>query len=130
MTGELFRANRYRRNEMPQDALDRIDGDAPNSKEPQNVVDAKSIKVVAHLGESLFPPGEAVFLHVSPVVSRKAPVLSLCGESVWRGACLHLHVIKLGLLPGIHAETGHADGDVTLQHHPFAARIFSRRPQL
>src|SRR6516162_8599853 len=91
--GELVNVDWKRRHEMSEDAFHRIDRDAPNAKEPKDMVDSESIEIFSHLRKAMFPPGITIGLHSRPIISRKAPVLPLDAEGVrWR-AGLHIHPI-------------------------------------
>ena len=49
------------------------------------MIDSESVKIIAHLNESLVPPFKIIYRHLFPIVSGKAPILSFDGKIIrWR----------------------------------------------
>ena len=125
-----LRFNRNRRNEIAEDAFDRVRRAAPDAEKSKNVVNAERVEIISHLREPLLPPRETVGGHARPVVSREAPVLALRGEGIRRRAGLQVHVKQLRLLPRIRAVPIHANGEVALQNESGGMHMRRRAPEL
>ncbi len=120
---KLYPVNRYGRFKMPQYALYSMHGYAPNPEEPKYMIDPESVKIIAHLLEPLLPPGKSAFTHCSPVIGWETPVLPCYSKIIWRGTGLHIHVVQLGVLPGISAIAVNSNGYITFYNHAVIMRI-------
>src|SRR5262249_27610698 len=127
---EFIDMDGYGRNKPPHDPLHFIFRNAPNTKETQDMIDAKRIKVIAHLAESLFPPGKSIFLHSLPVINRESPVLPDDREIIRRSPGLPVHVQKLRSHPCITAIAINTDWNISFQNDPILVRIICRFFQL
>src|SRR4051812_41840743 len=105
--------NRHRRNEVTHYTLNSMHRNTPDTKKTKYMIYSESIKIVTHLFETIFPPGKTVFPHSLPVVGRKAPVLSLYCKIIRWGSCLHVHVVKRGLLPCVTTIPVDTNGNIT-----------------
>src|ERR1700722_12740608 len=97
------------RRKMPQNAFHNVHRNAPDPEKTKDMVDPEPIKIVAHLSKTSLPPLIAVFAHLFPVIGRETPILPFDRKIVrWRPR-LQVHMIKLGLHPGIAAVAKNAD---------------------
>src|ERR1700733_15785836 len=78
---------------MTHDPLFCMSRDTPDPEEPKYVIDTKRIEVVAHLLKPLLPPCKMILLHLFPVVSGKAPVLTGPCKIIRRSPGLPVHII-------------------------------------
>src|SRR5678816_1441107 len=83
----------YCRYKMSHDTFHCINWNAPNSKEPKYMINSECIKIIAHLLKSLAPPFKMIFLHLFPIVSWEAPVLSLHCKIIRWCPCLEIQVV-------------------------------------
>ena len=82
------------------------------------------IKKMAHLLETGTPPGITVMAHSLPVISGKAPILSLGGESIGWSPCLSVKMKQLRLSPGRNTVPADAYGNISFQNDFLFTGIF------
>ena len=80
--------------------------------------------------ETFLPPGEMVFLHNIPVISRKSPVLPIDRKVIGRSSCLAVHIEILWFCPGIDTGTIHSDREVAFQDNAILTGIVGYRLEL
>ena len=127
---EFYPVHRNGRCKMTQDAFDHIHRDTPDPEKAQDMIDPECVEIIAHVFESLFPPGIAIVSHLFPVVGRKTPILPFDGKIIGRGPRLLIHVIELRRHPGITAIAVNANRDIPLEDNSMFVRIVYRIPQL
>src|SRR5690606_7647348 len=81
--GKLIYMHRNTRVKVAHDPLHSIDRNTPYPEKTQNMINAKSIEIQAHLPKTLPPPCKIILLHTGPVISREPPVLA-CGGKIVR----------------------------------------------
>src|SRR5579871_209430 len=90
---EFIDVNRNRRNKISKYSFHSIHRDTPDPKEPQDMINAKSIEVMRHLLKSFFPPAKSIFGHFFPIVSGKSPILPFDSKAIRGRASLKIHMI-------------------------------------
>ena len=66
--------------EMTVKTASALGGNLPDAEESEYMVDSESVEVLRHFLQTGLPPGVIVLLHLLPVVSGEAPVLSVLAE--------------------------------------------------
>ncbi len=121
---------RQGRIEHSQQAVERRHRNLPYSEEAQNMVDTVGIEVFRHFAEALFPPREAVAVHLLPVIGGEAPGLAEDREVIGRCSGLAVHIEQAGVHPGVDTGTRDAYGYIALNGHAFAVRVVAHMAQL
>ena len=105
-------------------------GNFPNAEETQHVVDTVSIEIVRHILETAQPPLAAVGYHSVPIISREAPVLSVCRETIGRRTCLTVQIEVTWLWPYVATVAVYTDRNVAFQNHTLCRGVFVHSLQL
>ena len=95
----------------------------PYTEESEHMVDTVSVEILRHLAETRFPPCEAVFAHLLPVVGREAPVLTEHGEIIRRRTRLAIHVKQARVNPRVGGVARYTDRYVALERHAMLTGI-------
>src|SRR5688572_27362668 len=111
------------RDKMPHDPFHRMDGDTPYSEKPKYMINTEGVEIIAHLFKSPPPPFKMVPLHLFPVIGWKAPVLPLHRKIIRGSTCLPIHIIQIGINPGITTIAINTDRDITFQNNSFFMTI-------
>ena len=99
---------------------------APYSKKAQHMIYSDGVEIIAHVFHPLPPPGIIILCHFFPVVCWETPVLAFGSKGIWWCTCLHIHVKKGTIHPGIATVPANTYGQITFDDDTRFMCIFNR----
>ena len=111
------------RRELTEQSVDAMHRNLPYTEESEYVVNAVSIEILSHIGESVYPPLATIFQHLIPVVGREPPVLTVDRKVVRWCSSLSVKVEIAWFHPYVASISVYSDRNIALEHHFMLACI-------